>query len=61
MTYPYTHTGYVYSYKDCPRTQEQSLKKIITSFSHKPEFVCYCFTHTYYGTHVTTSITMVSE
>jgi hypothetical protein len=56
--YPYTHTGYVYSYKDQPRTQAPLYTCL--SFSNKPEFNCYQFTHTYYSTHVTTSIIMVS-
>lgn len=57
MTYPYTHSGYVYSYKDYSRTQAPF--ETCLSFSDKPEFNCYQFIHTYYETHVTTKIIMV--
>lgn len=56
--YPYTRTGYVYFYEEHPRTQAPL--DTCLSFSSKPGFTCYQFTHTYYKTHVTTSITMIS-
>lgn len=57
MTYPYTHSGYVYSYENHPRTQA-SLETCL-SFANKPEFNCYQFIHIYYSSHITTHIVMV--
>jgi hypothetical protein len=58
MTYPYTHSGYVYSFEGHHCTQAPL--DVCLSFTSKPDFKCFKFVHTYYGTHNTTDIIMVS-